>query len=102
MNADPNQALNVQQQQSMINVDSFLMGGAQQAMDQNPGGLMRHSSYNIGGSSVPAKAIADIDYKRGKVNVYMASSIFSKCANPSEQEEIKDLSTKENEDDESE
>ena len=37
-----------------------------------------------------SKGLADIDYKRVKVEVYVQNDIFSMCANPKEYEELKE------------
>lgn len=43
--------------------------------------------------------MADLDYKRPKIDVYIMNDIFNQCANPLESEDLHDMSsTKENED----
>ena len=59
---------------------------------------MRSNNQGSNGLQIN-KASADIDYKRAKVEVYVQEDIFNQCANPFDYEEIKEMSTKDIEDD---
>ena len=51
---------------------------------------------NRASSSVfPGKALPDIDYKKPKFNVYMQNDIFTKCIDPDDYLQLKELKEKE-------
>jgi len=61
-------------------VENFLIGAA---------GYMEQNAYMRGGAA-NKMAMAEIDYKKPKVSVYIQDDIFSRCLNPKEYHYLKD------------
>jgi hypothetical protein len=68
-------------------VENFLIGGSGYMEGGNAYGQY---GAQIRGASNNKMAMADIDYKKPKVNVYIQDDIFNRCLNPKEYQHLKE------------
>lgn len=89
-----------------VNVECFLIGqqlGTANLTGAQPSGFMDQLPNNLPSLVRPPSiiapnkgAIADLDYKRPKIDVLIQNDIFNQCANPHENEELmREASTEE-------